>query len=77
MATRHTGSNYVHELSIGASDLEQRYRDGEVGVLGSRQAASDLKPWVMEAVQRASTLRFSHDNYLLHLHVAVPNEVNA
>ena len=44
VATRHTGSNYVHELSIGASDLEQRYRDKEVGVLGSRQAASDLIP---------------------------------
>ena len=29
--TRHSRSPYVHELSIAASELEQRYRDGEVG----------------------------------------------
>ena len=30
VTTCHTDSKYVHELSIAASDLEQRYRDGEV-----------------------------------------------
>jgi hypothetical protein len=32
VATRQAGGAYVHELSIGASDLEQRYRDGQVSM---------------------------------------------
>jgi len=32
VATRQAGSAYVHELGIGASDLEQRYRDGQVNM---------------------------------------------
>ena len=31
VATRQANSSYVHELSIAASDLEQRYREGKVG----------------------------------------------
>ena len=30
VTTSHIRSKYVHELSIAASDLEQRYRDGKV-----------------------------------------------
>ena len=36
VATRQAGGAYVHELGIGASDLEQRYRDGQVCIFPAK-----------------------------------------
>lgn len=34
MSTKQADGKYVHELSISASDLEQRYKQGQVRLLG-------------------------------------------